>query len=160
VNVELSRNGGVSWETLASGVPNTGSFSWTVAGATTTAARVRVSWTMNPNVSDQSDANFTIATAFVTITVPNTQVRWDIGTIQTIGWTHNLGTAATMRIEVSHDSGATWSLINASVPNNADGSGSYSWTVTGPNTNKARIRVTWNTNPTVTDISNVNFQIH
>jgi PKD repeat protein len=160
VNVELSRNGGVSWETLASGAANTGSFNWIVAGATTASARVRASWAINPSVSDQSDADFTIAVAFVTVTVPNTLVKWDIGTVQTISWTHNLSTAATMRIEVSRDGGATWSLINASVPNNADAAGRYDWSVTGPNTSRARIRVAWNTNPTVTDISNVNFQIH
>ena len=46
-----------------------------------------------------------------------------------------------------------------SVPNSGDAAGTYNWVVTGPNTTKARIRVTWTANTGVNDRSNVNFTI-
>ena len=42
VDVELSRNGGGSWSTLATGIPNTGTMGWTVTGPVTNNALLRV----------------------------------------------------------------------------------------------------------------------
>jgi hypothetical protein len=159
VTIELSRDGGSTWTALAPSAPNTGSFNWTVSGPNTGSARLRVSWTVNPAVQDQNDANFTIAPPFVSVTAPNTAVSWSIGTTHAINWNHNLGTSATMRIEVSRDSGSTWALISASVPNAAAATGTYNWDVTGPKANKARIRVSWTSNTAINDRSDVNFSI-
>jgi hypothetical protein len=60
---------------------------------------------------------------------------------------------------LSRDGGATWSVVVASRVNSANASGTYSWTVTGPATTTGRVRVSWVGDATVTDISNVNFQI-
>ena len=63
VRVELSRNGGGAWETLASSVENTmrdsGSFRWVVTGPTTPNARIRVS-ALDVPISDTS-APFSVA---------------------------------------------------------------------------------------------------
>jgi hypothetical protein len=155
VRVDLSRNGGSTWTTLAAAVPNTGSFAWTVTGPTTGSARVRVAWTANTGVLDTSNVNFTIANPFVTVTVPNTNVTWTRGTIRTIQWASNLGGASTVEVQVSRNSGGTWSTIAASAPNTGD----FVWTVTGPPTNDARIRVRWTANTSVNDRSNVDFRI-
>jgi len=57
VQIQLSRNGGASWETIASSVQQgdgpTGTFSWVVTGPTAAAAVVRVRWLDGP-VSDSS----------------------------------------------------------------------------------------------------------
>ena len=66
---------------------------------------------------------------------------------------------ATFRVELSRDGGATFEIVTASVPNATSTTGSYSWTVTGPATTQARVRVTWTVNGRVTDISNKNFTI-
>jgi K319-like protein len=159
VHIEISRNGGSSWSTIIPVAPNTGSFAWTVTGSPTSNARVRVSWTANPAVNDRSDVSFTISAPFVTITAPNTAVTWMIGTTRTITWNHNLGTSAFMKLELSRDGGNTWTVINAAVPNNAGGTGTYNWLVTGPFTPRARVRVSWTSNLTVNDRSNTNFTI-
>jgi hypothetical protein len=61
VNIEISRNGGASWATIAAGVANagatSGSYSWVVTGPSTTQARIRVS---SGSASDVSNVNFTI----------------------------------------------------------------------------------------------------
>jgi hypothetical protein len=158
VRIELSRNGGSSWTVLAASAPNTGAFNWTVSGATTSTARVRVSWTAG-GVSDTSDVNFAIAAPAVTVTVPNTRVTWTIGSVRTITWNHNLGTSASMRIEVSRNGGSSWTVVASSVPNSGPSAGTYNWTVTGPSTNQARIRVSWTSNTAINDRSDANFVI-
>ena len=60
---------------------------------------------------------------------------------QAIGWTHNLGAAATFRVEVSANGGTTWNLVNAAAPSTGPDSGSASWLVRKPNSPNARVRV-------------------
>ena len=69
VKVELSRNNGSSWETLGSGLSNTGSYDWSSAGAGTNpdtahvySALVRVTATDHAGVdgADTSDAPFSV----------------------------------------------------------------------------------------------------
>jgi ELWxxDGT repeat protein len=159
VRIELSRDGGASWSVLAASAPNAGTFRWTVSGPSTGSARVRVLWAEKPAVQDESDASFQIATAFVRVTSPNTNVIWSIGTSQTISWSHNLGADGTVRLEISRNGGSTWSVINASVANGSPSSGSYQWTVSGPSTIRARVRAIWTANTAVQDRSNTNFRI-
>ncbi|MEM4413173.1 MAG: hypothetical protein QXD59_02740 [Candidatus Caldarchaeum sp.] len=58
VKIELSRNGGGSYETLFASIANTGSVSWTVTGPATGQALIKVSSVETPSVSDTSDAPF------------------------------------------------------------------------------------------------------
>ena len=59
VDVQLTRDGGASWQTLASGVTED-HFDWNVVGAYTNQARVRVRDAVRQNILDESDANFVI----------------------------------------------------------------------------------------------------
>jgi hypothetical protein len=158
VRVELSRDGGSSYTSLAGAAPNSGTFSWTVSGATTTSAIVRVS--SNTTTASASSGKFSIVAGKVKVTAPNTSVTWSVGTTHAITWTHDAGATATFKIEVSRNGGGTWSLITAAAPASGPASGSYNWTVTSPHTNSARIRVTWTANTAATDTSDVNFHIN
>ena len=93
-------------------------------------------------------ASFSISMPFVVVTSPAGGF-WRAGSVQTIRWSHNLGTAASVKIELSRDGGKTWSLIAPSTPP----SDAYEWTVSGPSTFRARIRVTWVADSAVTDTS-------
>jgi hypothetical protein len=95
----------------------------------------------------------------VTVTAPNTAVRWAIGSTHAVTWSHNLGTASVVTIEISRGGASPWTLISGSAQSSGASAGSYDWTVSGPSTNTARIRVTWTTNTAVNDRSNVNFRI-
>jgi hypothetical protein len=161
-NILRSTDGGTTYPTtLAAGVAGgatSGSHDWVVAGATSTRARVRVVWAANTAIRGTT-GNFTIAAATVTVTAPNTNVDWAIGTTRTITWSHNLGTQEAVSIDSSLDAGATWTSLATSVANGANATGSYAWTVPAPASTTARIRVTWAANAAVTDISNVNFRV-
>jgi hypothetical protein len=157
VRIDLSRNGGTSYSSLATSVPNNGSFTWTVAGTVTTSAIVRVS--SNSTAAVASSGKFALVAGTLTVTSPNTAVTWFVGSVHAITWTHNAGTGALFKIEVSRNSGSTWSLVTAAASSSAATSGSYNWTVTSPRSTTSRIRVTWTANTGVTDTSNVNFAI-
>ena len=158
VRVELSRNNGTSYTTLAASAPNSGSFAWTATGPSTTSARVRLTANGTPSATAVS-GTFSLVNATVTVTSPNTLVTWFVGTVHAITWTHNVGAGAQFKIEVSRNSGSTWSLITAAATAAGATSGSYNWTVASPRSETSRIRVTWTGNTSVNDSSNVNFRI-
>jgi FG-GAP-like repeat len=158
VKIELSRNGGTSYSALAASAANSGSFAWTATGAATTNAIVRVSFNGTPAASAVS-GTFSLVAAAVTVTSPNTLVTWLVGSVHAITWTHNVGTTAQFTIEVSRNSGSTWTLITATAPASGGTSGSFNWTVASPRADTCRIRVTWTGNSAVNDASNTNFRI-
>lgn len=157
VSIELSRDGGASWTLLAGAAANTGSFGWTVTGPPTTAARFRVSSSNHPMASDAGEA-FTIHTPAVTVISPNTSVTWNIGSVHVITWSHNVGAGEPFALELTRDGGSSWSPVGA-VTSSGVASGSFNWTVSGPKTRNARLRVTWLGASPVADQSNVAFVI-
>ena len=163
VNIDLSTNNGATWSSVATNVANTTTTSGTATvrmpDTVTTQALIRVSPVTFPLDGDTSNVPFTLVAPGVTVTKPNTNFVWAIGSSGTISWTHNLGRAETVNIEVTRDGGSTWTALATNVLNSTDTSGSFTWNATAPATSEARIRVTWVANASVQDISNVNFTI-
>jgi hypothetical protein len=155
VKIELSRNGGSTYTTLASAAPNSGSFAWTATGSASTTAKVRVS--ANGFSASSVSGTFSLVAASITVTSPNSAVTWTVGTVHAITWNHNLGAAAQFEIEVSRS--GVWSVITPAVTGGGATTGSYQWTVAAPRTSTAKIRVTW-TGGTVNDSSDVPFRIN
>src|SRR4029077_1426493 len=104
VSIDLTRDGGATYQNLTTGAPNTGTFAWTVAGPDTAAARVRVTLTGPGTTVATSDA-FGIATPSLTAAGPTGTVY--VGTTATATWTTNLP-AATVLVELSRDGGASF----------------------------------------------------
>jgi hypothetical protein len=137
----------------------TGTVNIQMLGGLTSQALIRVSPAGSPQDGDASDVPFNVVAPAITVTAPNTNVNWTIGSARTITWSHNLGTLESVQIHVSRDGGATWQTLSPGVANAANTTGSFAWTVTGPATTSARIRVTWSATATVNDVSDVNFRI-
>ena len=158
VKIEFSQNGGSSWSTLFADIPNIGSQSWTITQRATSQARIRISSVSNKNIKDTNDTNFSITVPPPTIAViyPNGGESWTIGSTQTIMWNStNLLASAKVKIELSRDSGSTWSTIVSSTPN----TGRKTWKVIGPSTVNARIKVSSISDPSIYDISDSDFNI-
>lgn len=68
VKIELSRNGGSTYEVLFASTANDGSEPWTVTSPPTTNALVRVSSVDVPSIMDVSNAPFTISPTYVLLT--------------------------------------------------------------------------------------------
>jgi subtilisin family serine protease len=119
----------------------------------------------NSETSDESaevaaDSEVTIAattTPYVTLVSPNGGDNWGVGSKQQIKWKHNLGEKTQMRVAVSRDGGATYSVLASAVTNKSS-SGTFNWIVTGPRTTSALIRVSW-TGGKASDVSDRPFTI-
>ena len=161
-DLAFSPDGGATWAVLASGVPaasaTTGTYTGAMPTGATAQALIRVSPAGVPGDGDVSNTVFTLAPASIAVTAPNTGVAWTIGSSRTIRWDHNLGQSAQVAVELSRNGGTTWETI-ATLANTANTTGVATWTVTGPATTAARIRVSWTTNAVVQDVSDVNFTI-
>jgi hypothetical protein len=156
VKIELSRNGGASFtETLFASTTNDGSENWTVTGPTTSTARIKISSVANPAIADTSNANFSIVQPTITVLSPNGGETWSTGSSQTIQWNSSFVTG-NVKIELSRNGGATFSevLFTSTANDNSE-----NWTVTGPATSSARVRISSVSDPSVADTSDANFSI-
>jgi hypothetical protein len=161
VNIELSRDGGASWQAITAFVTTSatsGSYAWKVTGPATPTARIRVVAVLNNTVHDESDVNFTIVNPTLAVTAPNTATSWQAGVSKSITFSHTMGTGQTVNIDLSRDNGATWTSLGSMVTTSST-SGTFPWIVTGPTTTTGRIRVTWAADAVVTDSSDVSFSI-
>jgi subtilisin family serine protease len=90
----------------------------------------------------------------LTVTTPNGGESWRIGSKQEIRWTTG-GLDSKVRIELSRDTGASWTTLTQNTPNN----GLWRWQVTKPSTTQGLIRVTNLTNPAAFDVTDAPFAI-
>jgi endonuclease/exonuclease/phosphatase family metal-dependent hydrolase len=157
VTLKLNRNyPGGAWETLFSGIANSGTQSWTVTLPASTAARIQAASDAQPSITDISDANFSLVSASLTLISPNGGESWVVGQPGTLSWSSS-GISGNIRIELNRSYPAgNWEILYGSAVND----GSESWTVTGPATSHARIRIYGVNQTTVGDTSAADFTIH
>jgi hypothetical protein len=153
VRVELRRSPGAAWEPLFPSIANDGAQNWVVTGPATAEARVRICSVATASICDVSNANFTISDGRVRVRTPNGGQVWPVGGTRRIEWTSSV--PGNVRIDVSRDAGASWTRIFTSLAND----GAQNWVVTGPTTNRARIRVCSVEEPASCDTSDENFVI-
>jgi uncharacterized repeat protein (TIGR01451 family)/uncharacterized repeat protein (TIGR02543 family) len=127
-----------------------------------------VNWTGDVGtIADVNDASTTItmsgdctitanfaSSPSITVTSPNGGENWNAGSIRTITWTSS-GITGDVCIDISRDGGSSWSDIITNTANDD----SQSWTVAGPATTQARIRVRSTSDGSIWDMSNDNFSI-
>lgn len=140
VKIELSLDGGISWQNIISSTLNDGAYDWTVIDFPSAQCRVRISDAADGDPTDMSNANFEIVPIPPDFQVlsPNGGENWIINTEKQITWTGpGAGQVPYVRIHYSINDGVTWTEITASAPNN----GSFTWTVPAQITDLARVRV-------------------
>jgi subtilisin family serine protease len=143
IDIEYSIDGGVSWNPVATGEANDGTYAWTVPSTATIQALVRVKAYDGAGNSgvDASDAVFTIADQSdpdVAVVSPNGGETLATGSSQDITWTatDNIGVTA-IDIEYSIDGGVSWNPVATGEAND----GTYAWTVPSTATIQALVRV-------------------
>lgn len=156
LKLELRRSPAAgTWETLSASVPNTGSYLWLAQGSATDSARVRLSSLTTPGLADTSGM-FRLLQPTLTLVRPNGGELFSSGANEQIQWTQSALTGTvTLEVNRSYPAGA-WEVIASSL---LAGSSPYIWTVTGPATTTARVRVRSNSLPQVGDSSSSNFTI-
>lgn len=138
VRIEISRNGGSTWEVLFPDTPNDGAETWDVTGPATRFGRIRVVSNLEPNVSDQSDGVFTVEVPSIQVTAPTSGKTLLNGVPATVTWTTTGLTAAeSLRIELSRDGGTVWKPLTDSTAN----TGQFTFIPSGETSSSCRIRV-------------------
>jgi subtilase family protein len=155
VRIEWSPNAGGTWFPIYTNTPNDGFAWWTVQHPVTAQARIRVTWLLDTGVFDVSDANFTIRGNSITVLSPNGGEVQVFNTNQSITWS-SVNAPGNVKIEYSNNGGASWFPIYTSTEND----GFALWTVQGPATSQARIRISSLADPACSDISDANFTIN
>lgn len=143
--LEYSLNGGTNWTTIASQLPASGTYSWTLPNTDSQQVLVRATGSdlVGHTATDVSNAVFTIdqTPAVLSLTNLNGGEVLAAGQSYSITWTltDNFGlTAQPLTLEYSTNSGSTWSVIASGVTN----TGSHSWVAPVVDTDVALLRLT------------------
>lgn len=153
-NVKLEYYNGAAWNDIAASVTAaTGTYSWVVPNAPSNQVKIRVTDTSDPTITDQSDADFTVAS--LSVTSPNGSNYLQAGKIATIQWSASAH-IGNVKLELTLDNGATWTNIEANLPVAPN---TYAWTVPNTPSTGTRIRVSDVSNSTISDISDASFTI-
>jgi hypothetical protein len=155
IKIELNRGYPIGgWETITAKFVNSGSFPWLISGTAGTNARMRIRSFEHPAVGDSSNANFSLAVRSIIVNRPAGGELFAISATDTIKWTSNLLEPLKIELNRSYPSDA-WEIIYPSAGN----TGRLAWTVVGPVTIAARVRITGVLHTSVGDTSNTDFTI-
>jgi hypothetical protein len=128
IRLDVSRNGGSTWDTLTYNTANDGSEVWRVTGSATTQARVRVLSVNNPSVWDVSDANFSIMenVQSVTARIDSYSPNDTNNPVQV-----QVGSSTTISVTFTNTGNSSWSFIAGATVWDSNGGivGNYSRTV-------------------------------
>jgi hypothetical protein len=118
VTLELSRDNGRTWSTLADAEPQKGTESstwrWTVTAPATGAAKIRV----RASAADVSDTTSGIALASPFLRMsPINPAEWNACELRTVRWMSNLGPGEPVVLQVSIDGKVTWEAVGQSTTN-------------------------------------------
>lgn len=154
VKIELSRNGGLNYESIFDSTDNDGTEGWLVSPPVSELANIRISSLLIPSLFDTSASNFTITGAFIFVLSPYQNNAMIVDSSYEIMWRSNEASEE-VKIELSRDGGLTYETLLESTPND----GAEIWTATPPLTDRAIIRVSNANPPTLLGLSNGLFTI-
>jgi hypothetical protein len=143
INIYYSPDGGGTWITLASGLPNNGFHLFSVPIVDSALVQIKISTVDTAGNSNFATSGFfTIDSTSPTLTLSSFSGSEILkgGTSKNITWSafdSNFGINP-IRLEYSSDDGANWIPINTSVEN----TGSYSWQIPLIDSDKVRIKIT------------------
>lgn len=137
VRIELTRDYGVTFETLFSETENDGSEAWVVTGPGSSQAKIKITSIEVPSLTDISDAPFTILAPFLTLNFPIGKEALIVNNTYDIRWSSYMA-GENVKIELSRDGGLTYDPLFSSTQND----GVESWIVNEPLTYQARIKIT------------------
>ncbi|GAB4319253.1 MAG: hypothetical protein Kow0059_13120 [Candidatus Sumerlaeia bacterium] len=128
VKLDVSLNGGQSWQNIVAATPNTGKYFWPPPAdlGVSCNALIRVSNAANTAQSDSSDAPFCLLSRSlrITVTSPDGGEVWPAGQTRRITWTWG-GDIAQVDIFLSQNAGADFTPLATGVAN----TGAWDWLI-------------------------------
>jgi len=156
VNLTYSLDSGVTWNTIANNVSNSGAYTWTIPNVNSDKAFVKVANASNVAYFDINNAPFTLR-PYVRITNPNGGNQLGACTQTTISF-ERAPAYTSFNIEYSIDNGANWVNIQTNATYNSTFS-SYNWTIPNLPTTTALVRVYPTSSVSLGDVSDATFTI-
>ncbi|HOP05883.1 MAG TPA: hypothetical protein PLF13_01190 [candidate division Zixibacteria bacterium] len=160
VGLHYSINGG-SWTLIADDIPNTGSYTWTVANNPADSVSIRVGKNQTYNGNDVCDAPFKIAG--IIVTSPNGGETWTLNHAETITWEEISITSA---VKIEYTLNMTDYYIIPGASSIAAGTKTFNWDLNPSNdpnlaaSNTCLIRITEASGlEPMSDASNTSFEI-
>jgi len=151
--------GGSYYHTISSSQLNDGSYSWAILSGYAEANnyKIRISSVSDATVYDESDTNFELSPAHITVTSPNGGEDWELGSTNAILWSSTDYVSGNVKIEL-FQGGSAYQIIEGST----DNSGSYSWTIpyTYDADNAYRVRISSIEDASVYDESDDDFSLY
>lgn len=155
VSIDFSIDNGVTFQTVVTSTPSTGSYIWTIPNLPSTKCLIKISDKTNSTINDKSNEVFTVSqTPYITVLSPNGGEKWTAGTSHEIKWT--AVSVTNIKIEYTEDNGINYLLIASDV---SASSGVYQWIVPGDISTTSRIKISNSSDTTVNDFSDGVFTI-
>lgn len=156
VKIDLTIDNGSTWDTITTGIPNTGTYTWTVPSVNSDSCKIKVSDVQSGGPSDESDNIFKIKDLRrITITSPNGGEQLQVGTRGQVNWS-SLGIIENVKIEFSEDNGDNWIIFTSHTVN----SGTYTFYVPDKVSNSCLIRISDASASNISDVCDASFSIH
>ncbi|HPN36793.1 MAG TPA: hypothetical protein PL041_00230 [Melioribacteraceae bacterium] len=157
LKIEFSTNNGVNWTLITgSAIADSGYYKWEISPTlSSTTCKVKITSANEENLTDVSDAVFTIFKPLLNLIAPNGNENWRTNTEQVIKWTSE--NIQNIKLEYNTDDGLAWLPIKASIPASE---GSYKWVVPVTPSNNCRVKISNVIDETMFDISDNTFIIY
>ncbi len=156
LKIEYSINNGATWISVVnSTLAATGKYTWVVPNTPSENCKVRLSDVTDASVNVISDSTFSIYQPAITVTAPNGNESWRIGTEQNITWSSN--NISKIKIEYTTDSGNIWTTVASNV---TASTGKYTWVIPNTESSLCKIRISDVDEPELNDVSNGSFRIY
>ncbi|MBI9071027.1 MAG: T9SS type A sorting domain-containing protein [Melioribacteraceae bacterium] len=146
-------------ENIIESTESDGSYSWTLNNSLSESSdfKVKVISVDSADVSDMSDADFTVAPApplFITLTNPNGGENWEQSTTHNITWTDNID--GNVKIELLKSSS-----YDSDITATTESDGSFAWTIPGDLTiaGDYSVKITSIDSVEINDASNATFSV-
>jgi len=157
VILEYSLNNGLTWNTIVSNIPNSGTYTWLSPAVQSSQCRVRVRTLTAPLLSDVSDAAFTLNFPGPVVRINSPNGGENLGAGQTVNIEFLTNFVNYVKLEYSVNSGLTWQpIINVYPAQN----GVYSWVIPqGINSQAMMLKISNAANISLTDLSDAVFSV-
>jgi hypothetical protein len=124
INIEYTEDNGQNWNTIITNIPSTGAYFWRLPFVLpSTLARLRITDSADPTISDMSDENFNLGIKALKLLAKGNNYYSSSPGLN-ISWT-GAGIITSVKIEYSADNGKSWQLIASNVPNIGNKINSY-----------------------------------
>jgi hypothetical protein len=153
--IEMSVDNFITRQVVATGVANTGSYTWDIPESALTGStlKLRITDGNRTIITDTSRGYFRIRGGFV-LSSPNGGENWVAKSPQTISWTTR-GSIPKINLDYTTNDGQTWSTIASGISNQ----NSYSWVLPDIKSNSVKVRISNQDDLSVSDVSDNTFNI-